>query len=76
MSSWNSDSNLAAHMRQQRHAELQVERSATSSTHPTLDEPSSELGSFRQWWSDRPVLSVVVMFVAPVLALLSFMALY
>lgn len=74
MSSWNSDSNLAAQMRQQRQAEVRVEHSATPSTHPTPDEPSSELGSFRQWWSDHPMLSVALMFVVPLVALLVFVA--
>lgn len=76
MSGWNQDSNLAAHLGQQRMADVRVEHSTTPTTNQRLDEPATEFGRFRRWWSDHPMLSVVVMFVAPVVALLLFMALY
>ena len=46
-----------------------------SSKAPLSDEPPAERGRFREFWAARPMLSVAAMFVAPIAALLLFMAL-
>lgn len=77
MNIWNNSVGRTHQNQELRKAEMFAQRSTTkASTHPTLDGATGELGRFRRWWSDHPMLSVVVMFVAPVVALLLFMALY
>jgi hypothetical protein len=73
---WNNSAGMDHQRLEMRKEELFAARSQTPESLPAIEQPQRRLGRVGQWWSDRPVLSVAAMFVAPIAALLLFMAVY